>query len=254
MFKKLGLAALMAFSVISHSAHAAFLKTDVTAAGDAGAFVDQDTGIEWLSLKYTDGMSISQALAAYSGWRLPTEDEVITMAKAMFKASTIHYAVLPVADDGLTRYTSNGYSSCGGNAYCNIVQGFFYWFDRTDVFQSSGPSSSMNAIYLDEDNNVARISALNWYNNYHRDVRINEVISTNQGWVSADTGVFLVSDGGKTLSSIENPSLNINNPSSPINNPVEPEPEPIPTDVSAPVGMIAFALSFIVLGFRRKSM
>jgi hypothetical protein len=56
-----------------------------------------------------------------------------------------------------------------------------------------------------------------------------------------DAGVFLVSDGGTTLSSIENPSLNINNANAPINQ------VPLPTTL----GLLGLAVSG--MSFRRRS-
>jgi hypothetical protein len=56
-------------------------------------------------------------------------------------------------------------------------------------------------------------------------------------------GVFLVSDGGTTLSSINDPSLNINNSAAPINNAVS---VPLP----ATLGLLG--LSLAGFGLRRK--
>lgn len=55
-------------------------------------------------------------------------------------------------------------------------------------------------------------------------------------------GVYLVSDGGLTLSSINNPEININNPKSPINQ---------VSDVSAHAGLGILGMFLMCLGFRR---
>lgn len=56
-------------------------------------------------------------------------------------------------------------------------------------------------------------------------------------------GVYLVSDGGTTLSSINDPSININNPKAPINM----------ADVSAPVGLATAGVLMLMLGARRRA-
>lgn len=56
-------------------------------------------------------------------------------------------------------------------------------------------------------------------------------------------GVWLVSDGGTTLTSINNPTLNLNNPKAPINM----------ADVSAPAGLAAAGVLMLMLGARRRA-
>lgn len=240
MFKWLtSLMAGVVMAVVAPAAHAGFISTDVLVSGDSRAFVHQETGVEWLRLSNTDGMSISQALTAFPGWRLPTEDEVIAMSKDVFKfASPTKYQTLPVADDGRTRYFQNGYTSCASTSpFCAIANyfggGLFGWTDEEQ--NKDGVKYSMGGIYLDEDNNVAAVNAKRWYNNYYKEIDVNLVISADQNWSNSTYGVFLVSDGGLTLSSKLDPSLNANNINAPVNNPV-PEPTPEPTvPVNAPM-------------------
>lgn len=221
-------------AVVAPAAHAGFIHTNVSTVGDAGAFVHQETGIEWLNTRYTDGKSINQALASYPGWRLPTEDEVIQLSQYIFKMATQHFALYPVANDGATDYTNSGYSSCA-NPLCAITQVYLSWFGKTNTWtDKDGNSSTMRAMYLDEDNKVAAVSAAQWWNNYYRRITVNNVVTTSADFVNHEYAVFLVSDGGLTLSSQLDPSLNANNINAPVNNPA-PEPAPEPTvPVNAP--------------------
>lgn len=56
------------------------------------------------------------------------------------------------------------------------------------------------------------------------------------------SGVFLVSDGGETKSSIDNPNLNINDPSAPINT------------VSTPVLMSLLSFGGLMVARRRSGL
>ena len=70
--KILTFAAIAVFSSVSQ---AEIVDTDWKSEGDALAFVDTDTGIEWLKLDYTAGMTIEEGLSI-DGWRLATASEV----------------------------------------------------------------------------------------------------------------------------------------------------------------------------------
>lgn len=60
-------------------------------------------------------------------------------------------------------------------------------------------------------------------------------------------GVYLVSDGGTTLSSISNPNLNINNPNAPVN-----QVPDAPADVPVNAGFGLLGLALMALGLRRR--
>ena len=81
MFKRLLVIATLAAGLISTQASAAFVPTDWKLAGDGLATLDKQTGIEWLDLTQTKGMSIQSVLSqldggSFSGWRLPTSSEI----------------------------------------------------------------------------------------------------------------------------------------------------------------------------------
>jgi len=229
MFKKLFFIAL----IFATQAHASFVETDWKSSGDKQATLDSSTGLEWLKFPNTAGMSLNQVLAATSvggsleGWRIPTSLELQTW----------------------WQHVLNGSSSS------TLAQGAFYdfsyyadaaklWFQLNGI-ESSSPTRSYGMGYA-SDGDFALFG-------------ISRTTTNTRYWVgygaygaddsSIYNGVFLVSDGGLTLSSIQNPSLNINNPSAPINNPaVTPPVEETPAEDVA-----AFGLAWIVsIGLCRR--
>ena len=74
-----------ALVALSFASHAELVSTDWKTAGDELATLDTETGIEWMDLSETDGLSINTVLSMtsaggkFEGWRLPTEDEVLTL-------------------------------------------------------------------------------------------------------------------------------------------------------------------------------
>lgn len=74
-------------------ATAGFVHQDYKVAGDNKTTLDQDTGLEWLKLSETKGLSVGQvsgqlgADGKFSGWRLPTGKEVAELLSAIFNGS-----------------------------------------------------------------------------------------------------------------------------------------------------------------------
>lgn len=76
--------AVSLFALTSLNVHAGFVKADWKVEGDNKAFVEEETGIEWLKTTITDhdGLDYDQTLAnfgeggVYEGWRVPTYQEV----------------------------------------------------------------------------------------------------------------------------------------------------------------------------------
>lgn len=222
MFKKLLVIATLAAGLISTQASAAFVSTDWKTTGDAQATLDYSTGLEWLKLNNTAAKSLSTVRneidTLYQGWRLPTESEVMQLFRNLLGAgyaytegspATQRYFFMPaeMRNIALTFLGDSG----GGTAYG--------WYALQSIPNAIGGSGLWTNSY--------------WY---------NWTYSLTQGGRSG-TGVFLVSDGGTTLSSIKNPSLNINNPNAPINM----------ADVSAPAGLAAAGVLMLIFGARRKA-
>lgn len=77
------LAAAALILATTTSSHAEFIDTDWLTAGDNAATYDTTTGLTWLKLENTFQVSyatvISELSTTYSGWRVPTEDEVLEL-------------------------------------------------------------------------------------------------------------------------------------------------------------------------------
>ena len=67
---------------ITSTAQAGFLETDWLVTGDSKATLHEETGIEWLKLTETTGLSVNQVIAQtdvggkYAGWRIPTAQDI----------------------------------------------------------------------------------------------------------------------------------------------------------------------------------
>jgi hypothetical protein len=205
------IACIALLGLISTSSHAAFVDTDWKVQGDALSTLDEDTGIEWLKLTQTIGMSINtvQSLldTSYAGWRLPTRAEV---NQAMFSVTG-----LAAVNNGINEYDQIG------TTYENKARAFHAAFGslvniRTVTFSEGH--------YLNTDVSQGGTEVLmtgaHYVNTSYQRGRLFD------DWDRGDdldydffrTGVFLVSDGGTTVSSRLTPSININNSQSPINN------------------------------------
>lgn len=74
-------------------ATAGFVHQDYKVAGDNKTTLDQSTGLEWLTLSETRGMSINQVLGQldasgrFNGWRLPTGEEVEALLSSIIPLS-----------------------------------------------------------------------------------------------------------------------------------------------------------------------
>lgn len=203
-----------------------FFETDVNGSGDNLATLDYSTGLEWLDFSQTAGMSIDQvrieteAGGLFDGWRLPTGEEVTTLFNNWFDYDS----------DGQT-LQNNHWGSFDKNAswtstfadtfgYSNFPRSYALYegVDNRTLLFGVGNFSSKDYLYFNYTSGDAPTSADN----------------------SVYFGVALVSDGGTTLSSINNPMLNINNANAPVNN----------------VSVFGFSMSTIaiagLLAFRRR--
>lgn len=188
-----------ALVALSFASHAELVSTDWKTAGDELATLDTETGIEWMDLSETDGLSINTVLSMtsaggkFEGWRLPTEDEVLTLFDAAFTGTFVtgsNTSAPKFKEQILAFHELFGYTS--------------YNIDRA------------YGLYEQDDGDVVMIG-----------VRNNETVYFNFSEARYSTsfshdvlGVLLVSDGGDTISSIDDPSLNIMNPNSPYNVPI----------------------------------
>lgn len=244
MFKRTALIALiLAMGLLSNQANAAFVPTDWKKADDKSAVLDESTGIEWLKLNVTHGQSLSEVterlLSDLVGWRFPTASEVESMMRnSLPNHAYISFGASPA---GLVESRSQGKNFTRRNE-------LNHWrtlFGTTSSLQSYG-------VYLHGDRAYAAgvmtsISTSDYFAVYHTDgglASMNTVV--NNG--SSIHGFWLVSDGGATLSSINNPTLNINNPNAPVNQPTK-----TPADVAVNVSFGLLGLLIMAFGLRRRN-
>lgn len=244
---------ILLLGMASISAQADLIHTDWKTVGDKKATLDTSTGIEWMKLENTRGKSINTILAdlvegkSFYGWRLPTQDEVTSLFTSYFGESVLSITSSTtnssLAAKGFDPAKVKAFSAMMGGGYFGSA-GYWYsggYFKRDDGQQGQGGFVMYN--------NIA-VSSSGWY--FNPETKIVPTSGNNF------YGVYLVNDGGVTLSSINDPQLNINNPNAPVNNQPEPEgggTEPVPTPVNTPLMFASLSFLWLLrtqLGKRRR--
>ena len=167
MFKKV-LLTVVPLLFFSLSANAGFVLTDYQTTGDNQAVLHEETGIEWLNLNQTIGMSIGNVERAlergeFTGWRMPSIEEVNRLYSDFFGfdgLSNVGNTRLEIADEPALEFASlfgetyrdrsNVYSF---GQHLNGDDGFAY---RTTV-----KYNLFNANYMDF--NVGGVSDKNYF-------------------------------------------------------------------------------------------
>lgn len=211
--------AAMAAMIMAGSANAELVETDWLADSDGLATLDTNSGLEWLDLTLTDGMSINQVSlelgdgGQYEGWRLATASEVHDLMRNYFGVEYI---------EGEGQKTYSRYASG------EQIDDWQYHFGIT------GAEGRSMGRYDNGEGQSVMAGTRNSGTTY---------IDYNRGTLDNDKdydGVFLVSEGGLTLSSQLDPTLGgqreINDAS----------------DVPAPIGFAAAGLLLGLSGYRRK--
>lgn len=224
---KLIIASTIAFA--SMGANAELIATDWKTTGDSLATLDAETGIEWLDLTQTDGMSINQAegllSSTFAGWRLPTRNEVTQMMVNAFpsKAAIVQGSGSWEFTDATLDNDADNFRALFGKTHNNPTYDY-----SIGMFKNNEVGAQYSVLYsgvLDTPNNDSVYLLSN--NNQTNDANYANTIF----------GIYLVSDGGTTLSSINNPSLNANNANAPA---------------SVPLPATAFLMIFGLAGLMRK--
>jgi hypothetical protein len=152
-----------------------------------------------------------------------------------------------------------GYLEARGGAYLDGAFKFNYMLGNRVEYTSYNLG-----MYIDEDNMVTRagsytngslyslVFGLEYLQSTSRDLKFNA-----PNYPTDVFGVFLVSDGGVTLSSINDPTINANNPAAPVNTvtvpPIEPVNNVTPVN-NVPVGGLLFGLmGAFLLSIRRRA-
>lgn len=210
-------------------ANAALIATDWKTQSDSLVALDEDTGIEWLKLSQTDGLSIDQVTARldgqFAGWRLPTRSEVIALMNNAFPEVFF--------DEISGRFTDASVST-------NSMINFQNMLGKTGTHVSYGQYVNDE---IEEKGGYKVLLAGAYYKYSSKSIYSHNSIALDTSYVNAQFGVYLVSDGGTTISSINNPELNIKNANAPIN----------ATSVPLPASGAMLGLSLMGLALRRKS-
>lgn len=205
------------------SVQAEMLYSDWESINDNKAILHYETGIEWMRLAGTKGLSYNDALAEmgtggrFEGWRFPTKAEVTTLM-------TGFYGGLGTGDDESRRYLT--YTN-GSDPYWNSNNAlkFVTPMGTTRWVNSNGSYLTYSlGVFWDEETDSMRSTGVRHYN-WKGNPRLYEyIIQSNvelNNWTkdsqSSYYSLFLVSDGGVTLTSKNDPTFNINNPNAPIN-------------------------------------
>lgn len=229
-----------AIILVSSVSHAAFVLGDVREEGDELSVLDTKTGIEWLNINETMGLSIDQVASeldsTYLGWRFPSVEEVDSIMAEIY---------------GQTGRTI--YENTSSLNYFNTMARYFGFNQRGTILEAKamyyngdyGESSYGSSEFLWSGFTASTI------NNKRTIIRHrNLLVESDVG--SIGVGVFLVSDGGVTLSSIANPEINSNNANAPINGGTIPGGNV--SDVSSPTGPLSMmvCLALITMRLKRK--
>lgn len=248
--------ALLLLSVIQ-PAHATFEKHSLYVEGDNKSILDTRTGVEWMAASVTQNMSINQVIAeiapggALHGWQFPTLSQMETLMLGFIPAfeellpnpnyyisggayfSGIKYRTPSLTFQnyfGTNRYYFQIYH--GTSFYAPLADGSMMIFTSTvDIPSNVNGNTNFNAmhmrIYVDHEN-------------------LNYDTSTDLA------SIFLVSNGGDSLSSRSNPYLNVMNPDAPINVGAQGVGQEQASDVPLPFMPASLGLLF-ALGLFRKT-
>lgn len=239
--KSIAIAITLLFSV---NANAGFIETDWKTTGDKKATLHQETGLEWLDLTVTGGKTINEVKAMLGttlvGWRMPTFDEIKQLAAALAPAiqtpesnwgtiSSVYINEFQMFGANVANHYYGAYEHYNAPYGSNITYGLSLYSTTTSTAPNTLSPGSVYFGYGLANSGEAG------YRGGSSQLDVFRVYE----------GVYLVSDGGTTLSSLNDPTLNANNPNAPVNQ------QPPVAPVNTPISLLSLAL--LALGYRRFS-
>jgi MYXO-CTERM domain-containing protein len=228
MLKKTVLFAVTSILIASYS-QAALVSTDWKVEGDKLSTLHQETGLEWLNLDVTRGMSYTgvevdmQENGSLVGWRFPTNVEYVELISGDYGFVTQSAIDNKIGGDILSGSRFSQTENHSSFLSLFVDSGNAYGVHKTSygALKHSGVRSDL---------------VKSWLRN-----NMSTPLSTS---INSGFGFWLVSDGGVTLSSINDPMLNSNNSAAPVN-----------STSNVPVNIAFGGLAMLGLGlgaFRRR--
>lgn len=189
-------ASLMLFASASH---ADFIDTDWKVEDDAKATLDTSTGKEWLKFENTKGITYTELLSElgvggeFEGWRLPTVREVKDVVLQISLHTTLNSNI-----NTLDYRESLGYMSSWAITWREV---FGLSARPADRSLSYGVVQDTSGQFLMFGNNRIHANATQYfYANWTKSSNYED---------NSQFSYYLVSNGGTTKSSIDDPSINI---------------------------------------------
>jgi hypothetical protein len=239
------IALTLSLSILSLTVSAELISTDYKVEGDGKATLNTETGREWLDFDVTKNKTKSEMDAllttTYQGWRYPTLEELESFAMA---TGAVAYETAKYPDqafyipDVRLEYGRTVFNYHKALSMVDLL-GKTHYSSSASTNPRTGPNHDYYAtgrVYIDGTSYFLRAHAQknSLYTGYLRYV---SGLNTSEKY----SGFLLVSDGGTTLSSRNNPELNSNNPNAPVN-----------VNVSVPATLGLLSLSIMGL-LRRKT-
>ena len=217
-------------------ANAELMNLNYIGGNDQQITLDTGTGIEWLKLTVTKGMSINDVQSKlgageqFEGWQIPTYSQVMTFVEnGLPNAAYIEGGSVSLTD------------SNSSMSVINEVSDFAGYIGKTDYYS---PQSVFKAYgyHLSEDGESAKYTRIDNYTSstysYKKVMRVGYGSATKNR-SSTQYGVYLISYGGASLASINNPSINFDQDGNPAG------------EVSSvPLSGSVFSLALIMVAFR----
>jgi len=207
------------------SANAEIIAGDWKVEGDGLAVVDLDEGKEWLKLNQTSGMTMEQissmmgAGGQFEGWRFPDDSEIITMINNSFGMQLFDPA-------------SNDHQTADRSEVDEDKLSFFM------DYMNSSTKASFAVGFATQDGSTENADARAYgvrLSSWSLEIQVgrnHDVYGYNKNF-SSDYGIWLVADGGTTITGRD---------------------YNLATNVNAPVSLAALsALLFFMSASRRKS-
>jgi len=225
-----------------------WINVDLHSANDKKVVLDTKTGIEWITARQTKGLSINAVAEQlvpggdFFGWRFPTQDEVISLmtrwTAGFWQDEFVYGASLT---SSIYRSRAVEFVSLFGISHdvSGVINGY-----RSSSFKAALGDGVAIFTSVTYSNAESGSNAKGSFQTMER--HFSQGISYSYDYSTPTGSVWLVSDGGVSLSSTQDPTLNANNPNSPINN------GGAVADVSVTFGLSGALLGLMMLSCRRK--